>query len=86
MPERIRLRTAELRAALDFCHTALAGGLVLLCIHFDVGLRIAARGMDLKEGAIAAVEDVDFGVGELRVVVLVYGTVALANKFCPESC
>lgn len=39
--------------------------------------------MGAEEGGVAAVEDVNFGVGEVRVSFVVNGAVALADKFCP---
>lgn len=39
--------------------------------------------MGLEKGAVAAVEDVDFGVGEFGVVVLVDGTVSLTDELGP---
>jgi folate-dependent phosphoribosylglycinamide formyltransferase PurN len=43
-------------------HAALAGKFVGSVLHLHPGLWVAMRGLAVEEGAVAAIEDIDFRV------------------------
>lgn len=83
LAEGIGLGAVQLAPALDLCHAHLAGRLVFLGLHLNVVLGEAEGAVVLEEGAVAAVEDVDVGVGEPRVVFFVDLTIAAPDVLSP---
>jgi len=51
--------------------------------HLHPSLWVTVGGLAVEEGTVAAIEDVDFGVGEARVVLLVDSAVMCSDEFCP---
>lgn len=83
LSKSVRLRSAELGAStLDLGKAALTSVFVFGGVHLDVGAE-AVGGVGFEEGAVPAVENVDFGVGEAGVVLEVDGAVVLADVFGP---
>jgi len=74
------LGTVELCALLELTHALFALLLVVLVVHLDVVLREALGAVAGKELAVAAFEDVHLREGELGVLEVVDGTVAVADE------
>lgn len=56
---------------LDTSQTTLAGVFVLLIIHFNIILWKAPNSVFFEEGTVSSIEDVNFRIGELGVLVCV---------------
>jgi len=64
-------------------HPALTSKLMSGVFHLHPSLWVAVSGLTIEEGAVATVKDIDFGVGEARVVLLVDSAIVCSDEFCP---
>lgn len=77
------LGSAQLGALSEPTHLALAGVGMLLGAHLDVVLREAAATMVGEERAVPSFQDVDLGVCELGIAVLVDRAIVSTDEFGP---
>lgn len=66
---------------LHLAHTHFASVLMLLGLHLDVVLREAAVSMVLVEGAIATVENIGFGVGQVWIAFSIDSAILVSDVF-----
>lgn len=80
------LRSAQLGSVLlELAHFALTGITVLLVFHFDVVLGEATLAIFGEESAVAALQYIYFGVGELGVTLGVGSAVRFTNMACHQG-
>lgn len=77
------LCTVELGTLTKLVHPSFARRLVFRCVHLRIVLRLAPTPERCIEGTVAAIQNVDLGIGEMRVAVAVESPVLLSNKLCP---
>lgn len=73
------------RLELEFVKAAFTGLLMLFGIHAKVVLRIAAGCMCMIEGAVTAVENVNFRKREVRILMRILLAILRANKLGPVA-
>lgn len=71
------------RLELEFVEAAFTRLLMLFGIHAKVVLRVAASCMCMVEGAVTAVEDIDFREREVRILMRILLAILGANKLGP---
>lgn len=79
LPERKSLSPIQLGPLLHLAEASLASEFVLLGRHLDIVLRVAQRAVLGEEGTVTTVQDIQIGVGELRVVVRVESAILVTN-------
>jgi hypothetical protein len=79
-----RLCPAEFRSLLlDTSQTTLTSVFVPLIIHFNIILRKAPHSVFFKERTVSSVQNINFRIGELRVLVCVIGPVFVTYELGP---
>jgi len=77
------LCAAQFCTLLELIQSAFAGLLVLLGVHAKIVLWVAACGVCMIKRAVATVQNVDFGKGEVRVLVGILFAILRTYEFGP---
>jgi len=80
------LITEKPRVSLESMHFSRTFARITGCVHLHVLLGEAAVVVRFEEGSVAALQNIHFGIADLRIAVHVYLTIHISQMQCHSRC